>query len=116
MRSIEGSATTVTPVGAGLDQVTVALGGGDDEEVGGGGVGDEHLFPVEDDAVAVGLRLHPEARRSCAAEPASQSAGTPRSSPSASGRRKRSRWSSEPQSESARPTTVLVKSGEGASA
>ena len=51
-----------------------------------------------------------------AGEPASQSAGTPRSSPPANGRRKRSRWSSEPQRLRAMLTIVLEKSGEGASA
>ena len=49
------------PVGAALDQVAAAVGGGDEEEVGGGGVQDEHLLAVEDDAVAVGARLHREA-------------------------------------------------------
>ncbi len=51
-----------------------------------------------------------------AGEPASQRAGVPRFSPTAIGRNQRSRCSSEPQSESARPAIVFENSGEGASA
>ena len=74
-------------VGAALDQVAAAVGGGDEEEVGARGVHHQHLLAVEDDAVAVGLRLHRRSRRSSPGEPASKSAGVPRSSPAASGRR-----------------------------
>ncbi len=40
--------------------MAAAVRGGDEEEVGAGRVHHQHLLPVEDDAVAVGARLHRE--------------------------------------------------------
>ena len=116
MGSIDGLRRDGDAVGAALDQVAAAVGGGDEEEVGAGGVHDQDLLAVEDDAVAVGPRLHrelagrrrragvPERRRAALLARGQRAAASARA-----GRRSR-------RALSARPAIVFESSGEGASA